>query len=194
MEQFKIENIIFVFFLFGGIGWVLETIQESIVRRKFVNKGFFKGPFALSHGIGGLGVYMAGSPFKAYPALVFLAGLIVCTAVEYVMAVFLEKCFKVKCWDYTTYPHTRWCHYKGRICLTLSLFFGFITLGAVYFFWDAIMTLAGLLGNYVWIADAAFITAFSVDAIVTITKLLRNNKAGIKMEGYAMFSDVPEIE
>jgi uncharacterized membrane protein len=194
MEQFKIENIIFAFFILGIIGWALETIQESIVRRKFVNKGFFKGPFALSHGIGGLGVYFVGYPFRAYPALVFLAGLVVCTAVEYIMAVFLEKCFRVKCWDYTTYPHTRWCHYKGRICLTISLFFGVITLGVVYLFWDAIMALVKTLGSRVWIVDGIFIAAFSVDAVFSCAKLLRYKKAGIKMKNYAVFSDVSEIE
>ncbi|GHV82435.1 hypothetical protein AGMMS49991_09930 [Spirochaetia bacterium] len=189
-----IGNLIFTFFILGCAGWAFETIQESIVRRKFVNKGFFKGPFALSHAIGGLGVYLVGFPFKAYPALVFLAGLIVCTAVEYSMAIFLEKCFKVKCWDYTTYPHTRWCHYKGRICLTISLFFGVITLFVVYALWDIIMALAGLLGNTIWIVDTVLIAAFAVDAVFTITKLLRYKKAGIKMKNYAVFSDASEIE
>ncbi|MDR2343997.1 MAG: putative ABC transporter permease, partial [Spirochaetaceae bacterium] len=145
----------------------------------------FKGPFALSHAIGGAGVYVVGSAFKAFPLAVFLAGAAVCTAVEYIMAVFLEKCFKVKCWDYSTYPHTKWCHFQGRICLTISAFFGLITLAVVYFYWDFVAGIALLLGTYLWLVDGIFALGFLVDAAFTCTRLLRAKKAGIAVKGWA---------
>ncbi|MDR1956671.1 MAG: putative ABC transporter permease [Treponema sp.] len=180
---------VFSFFFLGCTGWVLETIQETLVRKQFVNKGFFKGPFVLSHAIGGMLVSFIGSPFKAYPALVFLAGLVVCTCLEYSIAIFLERCFKVKCWDYTTYPHTKWCHYKGRICLTISLFFGIVTLFVVYVYGDFIRGVAALMGTYLVLVDAFLLTALLIDGVFTCTKLLRAKKAGIKIRGYAVFSD-----
>jgi uncharacterized membrane protein len=194
MEQVKIENVIFIFFMLGCSGWVLETINESITRRKFVNKGFFNGPFTLSHGIGGLVVYAIGYPFRVYPPLVFGAGLLLCTAIEYIMAIFLEKCFKVKCWDYTTYPHTKWCTYKGRICLTISLFFGLITLFVVYLYWDFGMGLANRIGPYIWLVDGILLGLFLVDAVYTCAKYIRYKKAGIKSKSYAVFSDAAEIK
>lgn len=189
MKQFGFEGIIFAFFLLGIAGWVCETINESITRRKFVNKGFFKGPFVPCQGIGGLGVYAIGSLFKPYPLLVFLVGMVVCTAVEYGTALFLEKCFKVKCWDYATYPHTKWCHYKGRVSLTISLFFGIITLFVVYFFWDFMMSIVHAAGTSILLIDGVFIAVFCIDALYTCSKLLRYKKAGIKVEGWAVFSD-----
>ncbi|MDR1908700.1 MAG: putative ABC transporter permease [Spirochaetaceae bacterium] len=189
-----VKEYIFAFFCLGCTGWVLETVQETIVRKKFVNKGFFKGPFTPSHGIGGLGVYLLGSPFRAHPPLVFLTGLAVCTLVEYVMALFLERCFRVKCWDYTTYPHTRWCHFQGRICLTISLFFGLITLFVVYVYWDLIMSAAARIGKYLLPLDITLVTLFLADIVVSCAGVLRANKAGIKLKGYALFSDVTEIE
>lgn len=172
----------------------MESINESITRRRLVNKGFFKGPFILSHGIGGLGAYAIGWPFRAYPVLVFFAGLAVCTAIEYGMAVFLEKCFRVKCWDYTTYPHTKWCTYKGRISLTISLFFGVITLFVVYVYWDFCMKLANGAGPYIWLVDGILVVLFLVDVVLTCAKYLRYKKAGIKSASYAVFSDAAELE
>jgi uncharacterized membrane protein len=186
-------NYLFAFFVLGVTGWLLESVQETIVRRQLVNKGFFKGPFTLSHAIGGMGVYLVGSPFRAHPAAAFLAGMIVCTAVEYVMAVFLDKCFKVKCWDYTTYPHTKWCHFQGRICLTISLFFGVTTLFLVYVYWDFIQDAARRLGSRLFWVDSALVLLFAVDAVTTCVKLLIYKKKGIHSKSYAVFTDVSDL-
>jgi uncharacterized membrane protein len=174
----------------GFTGWAMETIQETIVRKKFVNKGFFKGPFVPCQAIGGMAVYLICSRFKQHPALVFCAGVLLGTIVEYISALFLEKCFNVKCWDYATYPHTKWCHYKGRICLTISLFFGIAALLIVYVYWDFLMSIVGFLGHYVFIVDIIFIAAFVLDALFSCAKTLKAKKAGVKLKGYAVFSNV----
>jgi uncharacterized membrane protein len=181
-------RVIFAFFCLGFTGWVLESIQESIVRGRLVNKGFFKGPFVPCQGLGGLGAYYAGSLFREFPLLVFLAGFILGTLVEYGTALFLEKCFKVKCWDYATYPHTKWCHFQGRISLTLSAAFGGITLFVVYVYWDWIMALAELLGAALWAADAALLGVFSLDAVFSCLWVLRAKKTGVKIRGWNVFS------
>jgi uncharacterized membrane protein len=186
--------LVFELFFLGFTGWVLESVQETIVRKRPVNKGFFKGPFTLSHAIGGVGIYIIGSMFKASPFAVFLAGAALCTAIEYIMAVFLEKCFRVKCWDYTTYPHTKWCHFQGRICLTLSVFFGLATLFVVYFYWDFIADIALLFGTYLWLVDGIFVLGFLVDAVSTCTRLLRAKKAGMTVKGWAVFSGTTGAE
>jgi uncharacterized membrane protein len=188
MRPFKMENIIFIFFLLSISGWVLETINESITRKRFVNKGFFKGTYVPVHGIGGLAVYAVCSPFRAHPVLVFVLGSVLCTVVEYITAVFLERCFAVKCWDYATYPHTKWCHYKGRVSLTISLFVGVITLFLVYIYWDTAMKLMNLLGRYIWLVDAVLLAAFLVDVGFTCTKYLRYKRAGIKVRHSNDFS------
>ncbi|MDR1230534.1 MAG: putative ABC transporter permease [Spirochaetaceae bacterium] len=194
MEYSGAAVFLFEMFFLSFAGWVLETVQESIVRKKFVSKGFFKGPYVPLHGIGGVCVYVLCSPFRAHPAAVFFAGMAICTAVEYLAAVFLEKCFKVKCWDYRTYPHTRWCHFQGRICLTLSLFFGLIALFVVYFFWDFIANTARRLGASLWLVDGILVLVFLADVIHTCRKMLRAKKAGTKIKGWAIFSDENDVE
>jgi uncharacterized membrane protein len=188
MEYSGAAILLFEWFFLSFTGWILETAQESVVRKKFVSKGFFKGPYVPLHGIGGICVYLLCSPFKAHPAAVFFVGMIICTIVEYSAAIFLEKCFKVKCWDYRTYPHTHWCHFQGRICLTMSLIFGLITLFVVYFYWNFAANIARHLGPHLPLVDGALTLAFLADVIFTCRKVLRAKKAGLKIKGWAVFS------
>jgi uncharacterized membrane protein len=186
--------IIFEMYFLSVSGWVLESIQESIVRRRPVSKGFFRGPYVPIHGICGICVYFLGSLFKAYPPLVFLAGMAVCTAAEYITALFLEKCFGVKCWDYTTYPHTKWCQFQGRICLTMSLLFGVITLFVVYVYWDTGLLLARRMGKLFWPVTGILYALALIDVIFSCAKYIRARKQGIKIRSWAAFSkaELPE--
>jgi uncharacterized membrane protein len=190
----SIAVFVFAFFFLGFTGWVLESVQETIVRKKPVNKGFFKGPFIPLQGIGGIAVYFLCSPLKAHPAAVFFTGMAIGTAVEYLAALFLEKCFKVRCWDYRTYPHTKWCHFQGRICLTISVFFGLTTLAVVYVYWDFITGIALLFGTYLWLVDGIFALGFLADAVSSCARLLRAKKAGIAVKGWAVFSGAKDVE
>jgi uncharacterized membrane protein len=194
MTRDSIAMLIFSAFFLSFTGWALETAQESIVRGKFVNKGFFKGPWVPAHGIGGFAVYFLLNPLHDHPALIFLAGAVLCTAVEYITALFLEKCFNIKCWDYSTYPHTRWCHFHGRICITISLFFGVISLALVYFYWSFIDSLASLPGIWLLFIDGILTGIFAVDVCRSCGRVIRMNRAGIKIKGWGAFSDVTEVE
>jgi uncharacterized membrane protein len=192
MDNLSIDRLVFAFFFFSVTGWVMETIQESIVRRRFVSKGFFLGPYVPVQGIGGIAIYLVCAPLAAWPPLVFLAGMVAATAVEYVTALFLEKCFKVKCWDYTTYPHTKWCHFQGRIALTISLFFGIVSLATVYGYADFIMDVADRLGVIVWPIDFFLVGLFIVDLVFSSVRVFKAHRAGIAIKGYALFSDIKD--
>jgi uncharacterized membrane protein len=175
------EGVFFSFFFFSLTGWVGETIMESIVRKRFVSKGFFKGPWVPVHGVGAFVVYSAVFPLKDYPVLVFIAGTILCTLVEYLAALFLEKAFNKKCWDYDTYPFTWWCNYKKRIALTTSLFFGLTTLALVYFYWDVTMGIMQRIGfRGIFFVDVLLISAFTADAAFTIKKYIINKLMGVE--------------
>jgi uncharacterized membrane protein len=188
MTTAALQQVIFAFFVFGIVGWFLESLQESIVRHRIVNKGFFRGPFVPCQGIGGVAVYFLAAPFRGHPAAVFFVGVAVCTLVEYATALFLEKAFHVKCWDYTTYPHTRFAQFQGRVCLTISFFFGVITLAVVYFFWDAIVTVTTALGPALFWVDTALLFIFLVDAVYSITSVIKNRKNGKNLTSWALFS------
>lgn len=180
MYDFGIAQIVFEFFFFAVSGWVCETIMESIVRKRFVSKGVFKGPYVPLYGFGILVVYAVCAPLKAYPFLVFLIGVALCTAVEYLSALFLEKVFHIRGWDYRAYPFTKWCHYKNRIALTTSVLFGLVAVVSVYFYWDVGILLTRLISTEMLAAvDILFSVVFIADVIATGIRCIRNALAGI---------------
>jgi uncharacterized membrane protein len=139
-------------------------------------------------GLGGLAIYFALARFSSQPAAVFAGGVILGTIVEYITALFLEKIFHVKCWDYRSYPHTRWCHFQGRVCLTISLFFGAISLAVVYLFWDLIMLAAEKMGGVLLIVDAALLAFFACDVTASCARVIKAVKSGAKLSGWAVFT------
>jgi uncharacterized membrane protein len=184
MSGLGIDKLFFLFSFFSVSGWIGETIMESVVRRRFVNKGFFMGPYVPVHGFGAFAVYALCMPLKPYPPLVFLVSAAVCTIVEYIAAIVLEKCFFIRGWDYETYPFTKWCHYKRRIALTTSLFFGLVAMAIIYFYWDLGVWLLNKLMNVAGpppliVIDIVLAAVFLADAVLTGAKCIRNKLAGI---------------
>jgi len=180
MFGLNIFEIIFLFFFFSITGWVGECIMESVVRKRFVNKGFFKGPYVPVHGVGAFVIYGLCLPLKPHWYLVFIVSTLICTAVEYLAALVLEKVFHSKGWDYTTYPFTKNNHYKGRIAVTTSIFFGLVSMCLIYFYWDAGVFIINTFGEkIVFIIDMVLCAILFIDLIYTGTKAIRNKKAGI---------------
>ena len=119
-----IELMIFLFTIYSFLGWLCESIFCSFLFKKWTNRGFLNGPFCPVYGIGGLLITSLLKPFTGYPfyieiPLVFVAGVILTTTLEYITGWILETW-----WDYS---QNRF-NYKGRICLLNSLLFGVLCL------------------------------------------------------------------
>lgn len=180
MFGINFSEFVFLVYFFSVTGWIGESIMESIVRKRFVSKGFFKGPYVPVHGLGAFAIYIFCFPLKPYPLLVFIVGTLVCTLVEYLTALLLEKVFGAKGWDYTTYPFTKNCHYKGRIAVSTSVFFGIVTMGIIYFYWDFSVYIMRLIDKKALIIiDITLYAIFFIDLVYTGTKAIKNKKAGI---------------
>ncbi|MCM1267351.1 MAG: hypothetical protein NC302_05555 [Bacteroidales bacterium] len=112
----------FYFYCFGG--WVFESVFVSLKSRKWVNRGFMRGPFLPLYGSGATMMLVVSMPFQDQVFLTYIAGVIGATALEYVTGVVMEALFKVRYWDYSG----RFLNYQGRICLRSSLAWGFLTI------------------------------------------------------------------
>lgn len=113
---------LFYFYCFGG--WCFESVYVSIKSRKWVNRGFMRGPFLPLYGTGAIMMLVVSMPFADNVLLTYIAGVIGATALEYVTGVVMEALFKVRYWDYTG----RFMNFKGHICLRSSLAWGFFTI------------------------------------------------------------------
>lgn len=112
----------FYFYCFGG--WCFESAVVSFKSRKWVNRGFMRGPFLPLYGSGATMMLVVSMPFQDNVLLTYIAGVIGATALEYVTGVIMEALFQVRYWDYTG----KFMNFQGRICLKSSLAWGFLTI------------------------------------------------------------------
>ena len=115
---------VFFFYFYCFFGWCFESAYVSLKCRKPVNRGFMRGPFLPLYGSGAIMMLVVSMPFQDNLVLVYIAGCIGATALEYVTGVVMEALFKVRYWDYSKNSF----NYKGYICLWSSLAWGALTI------------------------------------------------------------------
>jgi uncharacterized membrane protein len=120
---------LFLFFFYSFFGWCFESTYVSVHEKHFVNRGFMRAPFLPLYGSGGIMMLVVSKPFYENLVLVFIAGCIGATALEYVTAVVMEALFKVRYWDYS---HKK-IHFQGRISLESSIVWGICTVVFTHF-------------------------------------------------------------
>lgn len=128
MFNYNLTQWILLFYIYCFLGWCVESTIVSVRERRFINRGFLNGPFLPIYGTGAILILFVSLPLIDNPILVYLAGLVSTTILEYFTGWFMESLFKIKYWDYTEDKF----NYKGRICLVSSLFWGVLTLLVVY--------------------------------------------------------------
>lgn len=124
MASYSIVQWLFFFYLYCFFGWCFESTYVSVKSRKLVNRGFMRGPFLPLYGSGAIMMLVVSAPFQDNLLLTYIAGVIGATALEYVTGVMMEALFKVRYWDYSNQPF----NYKGHICLSSSVAWGFLTI------------------------------------------------------------------
>lgn len=124
MEHYSILQWLFFFYFYCFFGWCFESAYVSMRKRKFVNRGFMRGPFLPLYGSGAIMMLVVSMPVRNNLFLVYVAGCIGATALEYVTGVTMEALFKVRYWDYSKQRF----QFQGHICLSSTLAWGFLTI------------------------------------------------------------------
>ena len=124
MYDYTITQWLFFFYFYCFLGWIFESTYVSIKSRKFVNRGFMRGPFLPIYGSGAIMMLMVSMPFQDNLVLTYFAGCVGATALELVTGIAMESLFKVRYWDYSNQRF----NYKGHICLSSTIAWGFLTI------------------------------------------------------------------
>src|SRR3989339_249483 len=133
--------IILEFFLFGFIGWVIDSMYRSLREKRWINAGYFKGPICPVYGFGGLALMFIFEYYFALPVwLLVIASASALVLVEYLSGIFCEKVLQVKLWDYS---HSRF-NIGGYIDLEHS-FYWLISVVVFYYFIFPYVSWAGNL-------------------------------------------------
>ena len=90
-----------MFYIFSFFGWIFESTYVSLKKGHFVNRGFLRLPMLPLYGTGAVLLLWVTLPFRDNLLMVYAAGVIAATALEYVTGWAMERLFKVKYWDYS---------------------------------------------------------------------------------------------
>lgn len=123
MFHYQTFQWLFIFYIYCFLGWCFESAFVSLKSKKWINRGFMRGPFLPLYGSGATMMLIVSMPFQDHILLTYIAGCIGATALEYITGVTMEALFKVRYWDYSNRPF----NFQGQICLRSTLTWGFFT-------------------------------------------------------------------
>jgi uncharacterized membrane protein len=156
--------------LYSFLGWIAEVLYVFATTRHLQNRGFLTGPFLPIYGFGAILLLLLVYPYVNNPFLVFLASVVITSALEFFTHLVLDKLFHIKLWDYSNRPF----NLQGRICLQNSLAFGGLGLLLLYVIHPVAKMLLGSLPQTAAIAIAwSLLGILAVDAANSIRSLAK---------------------
>ena len=138
-----VVNLALVFFAYSFLGWCIEVTLKYIQFHRFINRGFFTGPWLPIYGSGATLITLAMSALSGVDAsygTTFAVSFFLCGTVEYLTSWFMEKRFHARWWDYSQKP----MNLHGRVWIGHLVLFG---LGGVLIVKGINPVLYGLIGG-----------------------------------------------
>ncbi len=170
---------ILMFFFYSAAGWCLESLYCSIGEKRFINRGFLTGPLCPIYGTAALVlIILIYNPFKENSLAVFILGIVLCDAVEFLTSLIMEKLFAARWWDYTY----ELLNIQGRICLKHSLYWGVISIAFVKVLHPAVDNLYHKInGDYLIYILCAVLIIFIADVVNAVIKAADIRKLQLKI-------------
>ena len=152
------------------IEWIFCLAVEGVLEARV---GLLYVPLRPMYGVGGVACSLVLERFLDQPIWVCVYGMLICTVVEYLASVGMEKAFRSFSWDYSDKP----LNLRGRICLQYSLCWGLLALLAVYVvepLLNRFLERAGHRTGEMILTGLMVVTL--VSAVVTLTAWARTRK------------------
>ena len=171
---FSFYQTALLFFIYSFLGWCVEVAFVAVTLGTVTNRGFLNGPVCPIYGCGMLGVLIVLMPIKHSIILLFIGGMIICSAVELFGGWVLDKIFHMRWWDYSDRPF----NIGGYVCLGFSIMWGMGVVFVVRLVHPPIMAFVDKLPKIVGVVlICVCIVLFSVDMIVTLKNLIGIKKS-----------------
>ena len=188
--EYNLTQWLLFFYIYSFFGWCIESSYVSIRKRKFVNRGFMRGPFLPLYGSGAVLLLFVTIPVRDSLILSFIFGAVAATVLEYITGACMEALFKVRYWDYSNNPF----NLHGYVCLGTSLAWGLLTIVMIRIVHEPVEhlvlsinqtvqdILAAVLTVYVT-ADMALSFRAALDIRAMLEKMTRVKEEMEKMQG-----------
>lgn len=152
----------------------MEVAFVAVTAGKVTNRGFLNGPVCPIYGCGMIGVLLALLPVEKNIWLLFLGGMVICSAVELFGGWILDKIFHMRWWDYSDEKF----NIGGYVCLAFSFMWGMAVVFAVKFVHHPIMAVVKKIPFQIQVIIVVVCgVVFVVDMIVTLKNLIGINKS-----------------
>ena len=169
MHVYSAGQWVLLFFFYCFCGWVWESCYVSVCQRRWVNRGFLRGPLLPIYGSGAIIILFVTLPVAGNLWLVWLLGMLAATALEYVTGAAMEALFKVRYWDYSKQKF----NLNGHICLSSSIAWGFFSILLVKFIHPPIgRLLADVPARLVDPLALVLTAVFTVDVVQSVQAAL----------------------
>jgi uncharacterized membrane protein len=122
---------LWLFLIYSFYGVIVEMIfcyareYRGVIESRC---GLLYMPLSPIYGLGGIVVSLILQVWVSNPFLLFFASLAICTTLEYIASLVMEKVFGTVFWDYSDKP----LNLHGRICLEFAIYWGFLGLLLIY--------------------------------------------------------------
>ena len=168
----EVYYVILLFFVYSFLGWSMEVICKLIEKHRFINRGFFIGPYCPIYGFGSILIIMLLDRYKSNSLELFLMSMVICSILEYYTSYFMEKLFDTRWWDYSD----RKFNINGRICLNTMIPFGILGTSICYIINPFFVSLIDLIPiNFIKFLDIFLVLIFICDAFISL-KIIINYK------------------
>ena len=172
--MFSFSEIALLFFIYSFLGWCVKVAFVAVTAGKVTNRGFLNGPVCPIYGCGMIGVLLALLPVEKNIWLLFLGGMVICSAVELFGGWILDKIFHMRWWDYSDEKF----NIGGYVCLAFSFMWGMAVVFAVKFVHHPIMAVVKKIPFQIQVIIVVVCgVVFVVDMIVTLKNLIGINKS-----------------
>ncbi len=173
-------TLVIFFTAYSFVGWIWELVFIYMTERWWHLRAFLTLPLLPIYGASALGIILVVEPYIHNPFLVFVAAAAIVTVVEFMVSFALDKLFRVRLWDYSTWPF----NLNGRISMFSSLGFGFLGLFLLYvlhpFFKSVVL---GTSPTVIVVVGWILFVLLVIDFINSFSSLLRVRIENIKLQG-----------
>ena len=124
-NNLNIWRILAYFIIYSILGYIVETFYGFIIDGVIESRqSFMYGPFCSIYGVGAVVFIITLRYFDKNNYTLFIAGYIIGSVVEYLVSWIGELWLHTRWWDYSN----NFLNINGRICLTYSIFWGFLSI------------------------------------------------------------------
>lgn len=150
----------------------MESVSDTIKKKRFVNRGFLIGPYCPIYGVGVILITILLKKYNDDVLATFFMSILICGVLEYMTSYIMEKIFKARWWDYSNNKF----NINGRICLETLIPFGIAGTFIIYianpFFLKYIEMIPDIVMH---ICTTIFLILYIIDIIVSF-KIILNLK------------------